>query len=75
MSYFDTDLLIAAGILLVFGIVALIKPDLGWKWRVGRWVDRDAEPSDSYILWTRIGAVFAIVAAVIMFFASINTAR
>ena len=50
MSYFDTDLLIVAGIFLVLGIVTLIKPDLGWKWRIGRWVDRDAEPSESYMM-------------------------
>ena len=75
MSYFDTDLLLVAGILLVFGIFSLIKPDFGWKWRIGRWVDRDAEPSDSYILWSRIGGIVAIVAAVILFFASINTSR
>ncbi len=75
MSYFETDLLISAGVVLVFGIVALIKPDLGRTRRVGRWVDRDAEPGESYILWSRIGAVVAIVAAVILFFASINTAR
>lgn len=75
MSYFDKDMLILAAVLLVFGIVALIKPDFGWKWRIGRWIDREAEPSESYILWSRIGAVVAIVAAVILFFASINTSR
>ena len=42
MSHFDTDLLVFAGVVLVFSIIVLIKPDIGWMWRIGRWVVRDA---------------------------------
>ncbi len=75
MSHFDTALLVFAGVVLVFGIIVLIKPDIGWMWRIGRWVVRDAKPSEYYILASRIDGIIAIVAAVIMFVASINTSR
>ena len=66
MSKFGEFLFCVSAILcLLFGIVGLVKPDLLWKWRIGR--DTDSEPHFPFLLYTRIGAVFAIFIAVMLF--------
>ena len=64
-------------IFLIVGVVRLIKPELGWKRKIDRWVDvdGDARPSESFIRWSRIIAIAAIVFAVIMFFAGFRLVR
>ena len=67
MFYNSTRLFLPAIILLFAGIVWLIRPDLGWYQKVGRWVDGDAEPSESYIRRARIAGIIAIILSVVMF--------
>ncbi len=60
---------IPAVLFLITGIVGLIRPELGWEWHVGRWVDRDAEPSESYLLRRRIASVVTIIMAIVLLIA------
>ena len=77
MPHINTVLLIPAAVFLILGIVRLIKPDLGWQRKINRWVDNDSnvEPSDSYLLRSRIVAIAMIVFAVVMFLAGFNMVR
>lgn len=65
---------IPAVILLISGIIGLIRPELGWEWHVGRWVDRDAEPSESYLLRRRVTSVVTIIMAIALFIAGTTNA-
>lgn len=77
MPHINTGLLVPAVVFLIFGVIRLIKPDLGWQRKINRWadVDGDVEPSKSYLLRSRIVAIVMIVLAVVMFFTGFNMVR
>lgn len=70
-------MLVFGVIFLIVGVVRLIKPELGWRRKVDRWVDvdGDAKPSESYLLRSRIVAIVCIVFAVVMFFSGLRLIR
>lgn len=54
-------------VLLILGGLAAINPEAAWKWEIG-WKVKDAEPSDAYLLFTRIsGIIMCIVGLVFIF--------
>lgn len=55
-------------VLLVLGGLAVINPEAAWNWEIG-WKVKDAEPSDTYLLFVRIsGILTCIVGLVFIFF-------
>lgn len=55
-------------ILLALGVLEVINPRAAWKWEVG-WKIKDAEPSDTYLLFARIsGIITCIVGLVFIIF-------
>jgi len=51
-------------ILLVGGLIHILSPRTAWYMSIG-WKLQDAEPSDGYLIMTRIGGVLMLVGAVI----------
>ena len=77
MPHINIVTLVFAAIFLILGIVRLIKPDLGWRRKINRWVDNDSnvEPSKSYLLRSRIVAIAMIVFAVVMIVTGFHMVR
>jgi len=59
-------------ICIIIGILNLAKPEFAWYLKEGWKVDGDSEPSDTYLMFTRIGGGFAILVGIIVFFAGTN---
>lgn len=59
---------IFVGLVLLFaGGLSAINTEMAWQWEIG-WKVKDAEPSDTYLLFTRIsGIVFCIIGLIIIF--------
>ena len=59
---------IFVGLVLLFaGGLSAINPEMAWQWEIG-WKVKDAEPSDTYLLFTRIsGIVFCIIGLIAIF--------
>lgn len=47
-------------ILVVFSVISIINPKLAWELSEG-WKFKNAEPSNAYLISTRIGAVFVLL--------------
>lgn len=48
-------------LLVVIGVVNIIFPSFAWYLKEGWKVDGDSEPSDAYLVLTRISGIIAIV--------------
>ncbi|MNH95799.1 hypothetical protein D3C73_484510 [compost metagenome] len=57
-------------LMIIIGIVNLIFPAFAWQLRHGWMVRGDSEPSDTFLILTRIGGVVAIVIGVSLLMAS-----
>ncbi|MDD2480917.1 MAG: DUF6199 family natural product biosynthesis protein [Lutispora sp.] len=54
-------------ILLFSGGLSAINPEVAWQWEIG-WKVKDAEPSDAYLLYTRVvGIVLSIIGLILIF--------
>ena len=47
-------------ILVVFSVISIIYPKLTWELSEG-WKFKNAEPSNAYLIFTRIGAAFVLL--------------
>jgi len=54
-------------LLIVFGVVLIIKPEVGWFLEIG-WRFRDAEPSELALWANRAGGVFSVIIGLVMIF-------
>lgn len=55
---------------IAIGLFHLLAPYASWYMSVG-WKLRDAEPSDAYLVMTRIGGVIACAVGIIVFIAGL----
>lgn len=53
-------------IISIFALVGIINPELSWKLSEG-WKFRDAEPSDAYLVYTRIVSVVILIVLWLVF--------
>ena len=54
-------------LLLIIGGLSAINPEAAWQWEIG-WKVKDAEPSDAYLLYTRVvGIIFGIIGLILIF--------
>lgn len=53
-------------IISIFALVGIINPELFWKLSEG-WKFRDAEPSDAYLVYTRIVSVVILIVLWLVF--------
>ena len=69
-TYFSATNIIISVFCFLFGLLCLVKPGLLWKLEHGLWTD-SGEPSDLYLVLTRVGGgaliLFAIAALFIRF--------
>ena len=54
-------------IVIIIGVVNVASPETGWHMSEG-WKFRDAEPSDTALLWGRISGVICIIAGIWIMF-------
>lgn len=59
-------------LLAALGAVCVLKPEIVWQWR-HLWSVRDGEPTDFYLVSTRIGGVICILAGVYCLALTIGT--
>lgn len=54
-------------LLLFFGGLSAINPEAAWQLEIG-WKVKDAEPSDAYLLYTRVvGIILCIIGLIFIF--------
>ena len=53
--------------LLFFGGIQAINPEVVWQLEIG-WKVKDTEPSDSYLLYTRIVGIVLSISGLILIF-------
>lgn len=52
----------------ILTVVNIINPAFGWYLRYGWMVKGDSEPSETYLIMSRVGSVFALVILLIVLF-------
>lgn len=50
----------------IFAIIGIVNPELSWKMSEG-WKFRNAEPSEAYLVFTRIVGVIALIVIWVLF--------
>ena len=51
--------------LLFFGVIQAINPEVAWQLEIG-WKVKDTEPSDTYLLYTRIVGIVLSISGLIL---------
>ncbi len=56
---------------IILSIVNIINPAFGWYLRYGWMVKGDSEPSETYLIMSRVGSIFAFVVLIIVLFSGV----
>jgi hypothetical protein len=61
-------------IIIIYGLVGIVSPKTGVKLSLfgSRWMIKDAEPTKTALIWSRIGGAICIIIAISVLFSDLS---